>query len=281
MHDWAVALNGAEGGIARVLSGPHIGVLDVVNRGDADEDRVAVRVQLRLLLRRRTWVDRRIIHSDTRWTLARDGNAWFPVEIEAYGGDPSVTKRPFIAQPSDDLGRLRESSLAELASADMPVKDGLSELLVAGTEPYSALLELSVLDGRYVPALLDAALRHLLDVWQTATAGSDGPLRAVADGSAVDDLLHAPDGARKLPVVVRDLQLHEWFLAEFARDATPPTVLVHLTVEGISYRIRPNSTIHPSDTMSPRERNLWWRLALVERGPTQWRLINADAAGTA
>jgi len=163
----------------------------------------------------------------------------------------------------------------------MPVTGGLSDLLVPGTDPYSALLELSVLDGRYVPALLEAALRHLLEVWQTATAGSDGPLHAVADDAAVDDLLYAPDGARKLPVVVRDMQLREWFLAEFARDVTPPTVLVHLTVEGISYRIRPNSTMHPSDTMSPRERNLWWRLALVERGPTQWRLITADASGTA
>lgn len=281
VHDWAVALSAAEGNVARVLSGPGIGVLDVVNRSDVDEDRVAVRVRLRLLMRRRNWIERRIIHSDTRWTLVREGDTWFPIEIEDYVGDPSVARRPFIAQPSDDVERLREASFAELAAADMPVKAGLGELLIPGTVPYSALLELSVLDGRYAPALLEASLQHLLEVWQTATSGSQQPLRSVAAEAAVDELLYAADGSRRLPIVARDMRLSQWFLAQFDRDATPATVLVNLTVEGISYRIRPNSTVHPADTMNPRERKLWWRLALAEHGPCQWRLINADAALTA
>ena len=277
VREWAQALAVSKGGIARIIGEPRIGVLDVVARSAASEDRVAVRVTMRLALRRRTWVDQRTLHYDARWTLARAANGWEPVEIEPYTGDPSIERRPFIARPADDTERLHEESVGELAKADAAISGSPAELLTVGTAPYQALLELSVLDGRYAPLVLEASLKYLLDAWQTATAGPETPLQVAADDDAVDELLFAGDER----VVARDLRLEHWFVAEFDRDANPPSVLVQLTVDGVYYRIGPGDTPHPGDTPDAHPRQLWWRLAPADHAPTQWRLLNANAAQTA
>jgi hypothetical protein len=281
VREWARTLALREGGIARIIGEPRIGVLDVVSRRVASEDRVAVRVTMRLALRRRTWVDQRTLHYDARWTLARAANGWEPVEIEPYAGDPSIERRPFIARPADDTERLHEESVGELAAADAAISGSPAELLTPGTAPYQALLELSVLDGRYAPLVLEASLKYLLDAWQTATAGPDTPLQVAADDDAVDELLFAGDGSARLRVVARDLRLQHWWIAEFDHDASPPSVLVQLAVDGVYYRIDAGNTPHPGDTLDPHQMQLWWRLALADHAPTQWRLHNANAAQTA
>jgi hypothetical protein len=281
VRDWATEFEAGNGEIAGVIGTPSIGVLDVVNRSDVDEDRVSVRVTMRLRMGQRTnWTQPRAIRCDTRWTLVRSGGDWRPVEIEPYTGDPSTQQRPFIARPSDDTQRLRESSMNDLARRDEPAAAHLGDLVAHDAPAYRALLELSVIDGRYAPALIEASLTHLLGVWETASVGAREPLRLVADGDAIDGLLYSDTGADRHAVIVRDLRLRDWKPTDLGRDAQPPTVLVELTADGVCYRVTEAGSLLLGDQIGRRRLRLQWTLALADDAPIQWRLHQTTAPRT-
>jgi len=254
---------------SRLLGVTRIGVLDVLNRANPDEARVVLRVTVRVRMRRANWVDARTATLDTRWVLARSGEAWQVVEIEPYSGEAPT--RSFVARPSDDLERLHESALTELARADAPAT-AVNALISSEAPAHQALLDLSVVDGRYAPALLEAALNHILEAWETATTGSHEPLEAVADQAAIAHLLHSHRDNRDFSVIVDDLGLRDWRVLKLGADAEPPTVVVGLTIHGVIYRTTETGTIIPGDQTTPRDHHLWWALSITDNAATQWRL---------
>ena len=56
-------------------------------------------------------------------------------------------------------------------------------------EPRLALLDLSNVDGRFMPDLIEKTLHHIVEAWEAATAGPHEPLLAVANNDATWSLL--------------------------------------------------------------------------------------------
>jgi hypothetical protein len=124
-------------------------------------------------------------------TLARAGERWDLVEFDAMPLAERLLQRPLIAGAWDDQDRLQASSLTELAH-DSSVTAGVptAELVDPDADVTHQLLDLSVVDGRYLPALIEAGLVHLIDAWEQATTGSDHPLTQRTSPQAREQLLY-------------------------------------------------------------------------------------------
>lgn len=131
-------------------------------------------------------------------------------------------------------GRTREESLAEQAGAqkagDDAVLADLADLVDAGEPPGFALLDLSLVDSRFLPALIAAALAHLAEAWEAAATGPEGPLVRLARADARAALLRPGPGTR---LTVRDAVLMSWEPTRLLRSEKPPTIEVQVDVEAV------------------------------------------------
>ena len=182
---------------------------------------------------------------------------------------------PLVVDPSADTERLGEESLAELSQATpTPVGVALSELVSSDEEPSVALGDLSVVDARFAPALLDAALHHLVEVWETAVSGSEEPLAERASAEACEALLR-PDANTRL--VVRDATLGSWTVTGLDLDRIPPAVEVELHVTAVRYIVRFDSVIRAGNTTDRRKMRLEWTLELAGSTKALWRLVASNS----
>jgi hypothetical protein len=204
---WARSWQARLGQGLETVGQPSVDLLSVVNRDDEQEDRVVARVRQRIHCK-----DPQVgtlgvhhTHLDERWTFGRSGSSWYLLSVS---GDPlagPLLTAPLIPTLSSDTERLREESLAELASAQKVGDDvALSDLASADQPPAFALLDLSIVDGRFRPALIAAELAHLLEAWEGAVTGSEAPLEELASADARAALLQPSRGTR---LIVRDAVL--------------------------------------------------------------------------
>jgi hypothetical protein len=257
---------------------PSVDVLHLVNRHDADEDRVVLRVRLHIHCSQPSWGQHNA-HCDERWTLGRRGTDW---QLLSVSGDPlagPVLNAPFVTDPSADTERLTEESLAELSMADK-ISSGvaLSELVPPEEPPAIALADLSVVDPRFSPSLLGAALAHVLESWEMAVTGSEAPLAERADLESRDALLR-PDTNHRL--FVRDVALTSWEVIKLHLDRTPPTVDVDLRVVAVRYIVAGDSAIRAGSTTERCPMTLAWTLAFTDSTQVPWRLVTANDPATA
>ena len=266
----------------RVTGRPRVTILRVVNRPGEAEDRAIVRVRCRVRVPRAPvtfldmtpLMDPTRIRVDERWTLGRAGDDWRVLSVE---GDPlaaPVLKAPLIPDALADDARLREGALREVVAADAHAGPGLAD---ADASPMQQLLDLSLVDGRYLPALLEAELTHVVEAWEAASLGSATPLETVASALAVDVLLH-PEWARREAgrLEVQDAVLCRWEPRVVAADQEPPRVTVVVTVEA-TRRVRSEQdgslvagSVEARHAMTPE-----WVLELVRGGPLNWRLVSS------
>ncbi len=254
---------------------PSVDVLHVVNRHDEDEDRVVLRVRLHIHCAQPSWGQHRA-HCDERWTLGRRGADWILLSVS---GDPlagPILNAPFVTDPSGDTERLTEESLAELLTADGSSKDvDLSDLVSPEEAPSLALADLSVVDPRFDPSLLGAALSHLLEAWETAVTGSESPLAELASPQARDALLRPGPESQ---LYVRDVVLKSWEVIKLHLDRKPPVVDVELHVVAVRYVVRFESAIRVGNATDPRPVTLTWTLELTESSEVPWQLISASGS---
>jgi hypothetical protein len=280
---WARSRESWIGGGLEAVGQPSIDLLRVVNRGDEAEDRVVARVRLDVHCKRPRplgddvfgkLVARRRVQLDERWTLGRSENKWMLLSVD---GDPlagPVLTAPLIPTRSHDAQRLREESLAELASAEKVAKDvRLSDLVTADEQPALALLDLSILDGRFLPALIAAALAHLLEAWEEASTGSETPLEKLASSNARASLLH-PEGDKRL--IVRDAVLKSWEPTGLALSRSPPAVDVALAVDAIRYVATAEGDYLAGNAQRSHHIALTWVLELADSAQTPWRLATSS-----
>lgn len=267
----------------RLEAPAELAVLRVVNRHGEDEDRVVVRMRARLHRDRPKPQFRgdlshlevpTTVKLDERWTLGRESERWFLLDVE---GDPlaaPVLAAPLITGPTDDDTRLLESSLLELAREDSEGPSKPGELVGESRSPLSALMDLSLVDGRFAPALLEASLARLIETWEEASRGSEQPLLELASPAAVRTLLHPTEEAFQPRLLIRDASLVRWQLTQFDPAADPPQLIVDLTVEATRFVIdeRTGGRIAGSQTARNHMRPAW-TLELRDDGPSQWRLI--------
>jgi hypothetical protein len=278
---WARARQSWLGSRAQLQGDPSVELIRVVNRPGEAEDRVVVRVRIRVR-RREPWLSifaARHINLDERWTLGRYGNEWVLLSVEGSPLAGPVLTAPLIPTPAYDTERLQEESLAELASAQkVPADVSPSELVDADAPPAFALLDLSVVDGRYLPALIAAQLAHLIEAWEEAVAGSQAPLAALTSADALAALLRPGPGKR---MIIRDATLKSWEPVRLELSAHPPLIAVWLEVHAFRYVASDDGAPRAGTDNEPRRIALTWRLELTDNVRAPWRLVSSTnpAAG--
>jgi hypothetical protein len=273
---WARSRESWLGTGLEVVGKPSTDLLSVVNRENEDEDRVVVRVRVHVHCRypRVGLVATRHMHLDERWTLGRSGGGWVVFSMD---GDPlagPVLTAPLVPNPSSDTERLREESLAELASKQKVGDDvALSDLLSVGEPPALALFDLSLLDGRFESTLIATELAHLLVAWEEAVTGSEGPFEELASAQARTTLLRPRRGTR---LVLRDAVLRSWEPTRLELARQPPTIEVALDVEAVRFVVTDRGSHLAGDETDPRRIGLTWILELSGSTQAPWRLASSN-----
>ena len=219
----------------RVDEHARVDVLQVVNRGDL-EDRVVVRVRGRVhRLQRRTIGEPEAVAFDERWTLGRAGHGWRLIEFDAQPLAKALINAPVIAHRWADDERLQEQSLAELAQADAPADPQVAGLVDDEADPARQLLDLSVADGRFAPALIEAALTQIIDAWQQATIGSIDSLQQRVAMPVVGQLLGPFGSDPPMRLLLRDARLRQWHPVAVLTATGNPQIEVAVTVSAVRY----------------------------------------------
>ena len=173
--------------------------LGLTNREDDTEDRVVVRLTAELrdvVIDRNGNVIKRNEEDDELttlaeyWTLGRAGDRWILHSIEQDAEGAHQLDAPIVASPWSDDARLHDEAVTELAVADaVPDVAGLVDVDYAGDGRTQAL-DLSVVDGRFAPAVLEAAARRAVEAWAEAVDGADAALERAATPEAAHALLY-------------------------------------------------------------------------------------------
>ncbi len=211
---------------------------------------------------------------DERWTLGRQAGRWVLLEM---GGDPlagPLLTAPLVPDPSSDTERLREESLAELAT-EQTVGDDVALIDLVGRDepPALALSDLSLLDGRFDPALIASELVHLLEVWQEAVTGSEAPLKERASTHAIAVMLRPGRGTR---LIVRDAALKSWVPKRLDLGHQPPVIELALNVEAVRYVVASDGTHRAGNETDPRQMDLVWTLERTDSAQIPWQLTRSN-----
>lgn len=266
---------------------PSIHLVGVVNREADDEDRVVVLVEATL---RDIVVDRHgmiITRSDSTsettelkeyWTLAKRDGIWTLRSIEQLAEGAHNLESPLVASPfSDD--RIRQDAVLEGAVSDAaPAGTDVASLvdLEYAQDGHKAALDLSLVDGRFAPDVLETCARRAVEAWAEAVDGADEPLLAVATPAAVAELLY-PTGGDSIRRVVRGPSVQKMTLVALDGSAQPPRMIVELALSGRRY-LENRDTVAVVDGSREREVR-WterWSFVLDAAGDTPWHL---DGAG--
>ena len=213
---------------------PVLQYVGLENREDDAEDRVTVSIECRL---EDYVVDRsgavvlkkgqssKEVRLCEYWTLRWAGSGWEVESIQGEEEGAGVLQAPLVASPWSDEGRLHdaaviEGAVAEAAPAGSPAAGELVDLDYAG-DARAAALDLSLVDGRFAPAVLEAAVRRVVPAWVAAVDGGDDELLRVATPAAVRELLY-PRGGDGVRLVVRGGAVEALQITALDTSANPP-----------------------------------------------------------
>jgi predicted lipid-binding transport protein (Tim44 family) len=266
--------------VTEIEHGPAVEYIGLTNREDDAEDRVVVRMQALLrdvvLDRHGAVITRNDSSSQTTtlaeyWTLGKRDGRWILLSIEQDAEGRHQLDAPIVASPWGDA-RLHDEALTELATADAVAATALAEItpLDMDGDARAAALDLSLVDGRYAPDVLEAAARRAVAAWAEAVDGDDAPLEAVADRAAIDALLYPGDPTQTTRLVVRGPRLEGLRITGIEGR----TMTVEADVTGRRYRENRDTLalVEGSRDRAARftER---WTLALTDDADAPWRLV--------
>ncbi len=269
---------------------PKIEYVGLTHRGNRESDRVVVRIDARL---KDFVVDRYGRHLKrtgrlgevTRvhefWTLGRRGNQWVLLSIEQGAEGKHALEEQVVATPWADERGMRDEALVEAAVADaVPEGTNIAELadLQYEGDAQSAANDLSVADGRFSPDVLEIAARRAIDAWAQAVDGKDGPLRQLATGPAVRELLYPGDTTGKTRLVVRGPSVTQIRIVGFDAAAEPPTMTLEVDLKGRRYIEDRDTTAVVSGSRSKETRfTERWTLTLNDDAAQPWRITAVGA----
>ncbi len=154
----------------------------------------------------------------------------------------------------------------------------LSDLVNADDPAAFALLDLSVVDNRFGPELIAAKLARLLEAWESAVSGSEGPLEEQASDSARNARLRPSFRTR---LIVRDVVLKSWEATVLDLSRHPPTVEVNLDVEAVRYVVRNDGAAVAGNHTDPNPMRLTWVLELRDSVQDPWWLTMSNSPAKA
>jgi predicted lipid-binding transport protein (Tim44 family) len=269
--------------VCEIVRGPTVEYVGLTNREADADDRAVVRVQALLrdvvLDRDGGVIKRSDSDSETTtlaeyWTLGKRDGQWVLLSIEQDAEGRHQLDAPLVASPWGDEVRLHDAALTELAAADAVAAPALAEITPVDLDgdARAAALDLSLVDGRFAPVVLEAAARRAVEAWAEAVDGADAPLQAIAEPAAVDALLYPGDPARTIRLVVRGPRLVALRITGI--EGRRMTVEAELT--GRRYR-EDRDTLALVEGSRDREARFTerWTLELGEAADTPWRIVAA------
>ncbi|HST38533.1 MAG TPA: TIM44-like domain-containing protein [Conexibacter sp.] len=218
------------------------------------------------------------------WTLAKhaDGSDWVVASIESDVEGRHALAAEIVASPSGDVQRMADASLLEVAALDkLPAAFRASEVVdvdYAG-DADTAALDLSLVDGRWAPAVLDAAVRRAVAAWAAAVDGGGRDLLDVATAEAAQALLHPGDPTRRTRLVIRGPRVRQLTISALDPTANPPRMTVEFKVRGRRYVQDRNTGAMLSGIKSfavpTTER---WTLALSGPDERPWQIVDTETS---
>ncbi len=266
----------------------------ITNLAGHQEDRVVVRVSA---LTDDWVVDSRnnIIHLDGMtdrraairefWTLAPRGDRWVLMSIEQEMEGEHHLSRPIVPEPVEDP-RLSDEALVEAASRDRVDPRTIAELadLDFDGDALTAARDMSLVDRRFDPGVIEAAARRIVAAWAEAVDGEDAPLLEIADRDAVQDMLHPGDPSERTRLVVRGPRIDGIHVLAVDAGRVPPLVTVGADIRGVWFiEDRDTTDVLSGDRDTLRRFRQTWTLALADDPDTPWRAVRtapAAAGGT-
>ena len=187
-----------------------------------------------------------------------------------------------MATPWADETGMRDEALVEAAVADaVPAGIKISELadLQYEGDARGAANDLSVADGRFSPDVLEVAARRAVDAWAQAVDGTDAPLRKIATGPAVRELLYPGDTTGKTRLVVRGPSVTQIRIVGLDAAAEPPTMTIEVDLKGRRYIEDRDTTAVVAGSRS-RETSFTehWTLTLNGSAEQPWRITAVGGA---
>lgn len=213
------------------------------------------------------------------WTLARnDSSGWVLASVEHGGEGRHALEEQLVATPWSDEQGLRDEALVEQAVGET-LPEGMSTAEVADLQftggARAAALDLSLVDGRFAPDVLEVAARRAVAAWAQAVDGSDAALHDVAGEEAARSMLYPTAGAR---LVVRGPKLRELRITNLDPAADPPTMTVEVDVEGRRYLEDRDTAAILAGSRSQQVRfTEHWTLALDGDSRQPWRIVAVGA----
>lgn len=259
----------------------------LVNREDDDEDRVIVRVSATLDDRVIDGGGRVIRHSGRTstetsireyWTLRQHEGRWILASIEQDEEGEHHLRSDILADPADDSA-WTDDALVEHAVSNR-LQDGVALSQVADLDfdgdALTAARDLSLVDQRFDPGVIEVAVRRAIAAWAEAVDGPDDALLEMADPRAVRSLLYpADDGVTRL--VVRGPRVLALRVTGLDAAATPAEVHVEADVEGVRFlENRDTVVVVAGNNREPSRFTERWTLALDDDSrETPWRIAEA------
>ncbi len=233
----------------QVQSGPSVEYVGIVNREDDDEDRVCVRLTATLLDQVVTDRGQTIMRNGQSsattalaeyWTLAHRDDHWTLVSIESDTEGVHQLDAEIVASPWSDTSALQDEALVEGAVADKALAGFATAELVdvdLADDARAQALDLSLVDGRFAPDVLEVAARRAVEAWVEAVDGEDGALLALADPQVAARLLYGADGSGRTRIVVRGARVERIAVdrLEAGTAASSAQMLVSVRVRGRRY----------------------------------------------
>src|SRR3954447_23823367 len=275
-----------------VKLGPEVEYVSMTNRADDREDRVVVRVEATLQDFVVNGSGARVNHgnaaTDVRrlaeyWTLGkreRDGR-WMLISIEGRAEGDHHLAAELVVTPWDDTARLRDEALVEGAAQDkLPANVRAAEVASVSYDHDARVkaLDLSLVDARFAPDVLEVAVRRVVAAWAEAIDGSDAGLAALSSPAALTDLLHPGDPSEQTRLVVRGPRVTAVRIEALDVDPEPPRMTVAVEAEGRRYLEDRDTTRVVSGSPSTVTRfTEHWTLALDGDDANPWRITDARA----
>ncbi len=282
----------------RVTGKPEIRLASIVNRERDADDRVVVHITMAL----ENWVETPFgpqfptgqespqTTLSEYWTLGKRDGRWILLSIEQELEGSHHLDSPIVVDPTADP-ELSDRSRTELATSSATGLDHAELAGMASTgfseDARAAALDLSLVDDRFSPDVLQIAVNRAVAAWATAIDGSNADLEQLADGDAVRVLLYGPDTSQRTRTVVRgprveDLTIDAVTGTPADEDGAVATATASMQVQ-VHYRARwyredrETAELLEGSKDLETERTDRWTFALTDDAAHPWRLVAVAA----
>ncbi|MGX6446645.1 TIM44-like domain-containing protein [Patulibacter sp. S7RM1-6] len=260
---------------------PQAQLVAFVNRTDEHEDRATVFVRAEMLVevvtrsgQRRYLAGHDGPHTTVEqyWTLGRRDGRWILLSIEEYDEGAHHLRSPLVISSAQDP-ELGDRTRTELATSDAVAHAAGLVSTAFADDAHAAALDLSLVDDRFSPAVLQIAARRVATAWTDAIDGPDAPLLRVADPGAADALLYGGSTDHAVRTVVRGVRIDGVTIDALDGKHDPPTMELVVAYAGAWYREdRATQAVVAGSRERTVTRTARWRLRLTDDAVEPWRL---------